>query len=36
MNHIIQVNNNFAAYVQSVCHQHAYMISCANVHRRHR
>jgi len=27
MNHIIQINNNFTACVQSVHHQHAYMIS---------
>jgi len=27
MKHIIQMNNNFTAYVQSVRHQHAHMIS---------
>ena len=27
MNHIIQINNNFAACVQSVRHQHTHMIS---------
>jgi len=27
MNYIIQMNNNFRARVQSVCHQHAHIIS---------
>jgi len=32
MKHIIQINNNFAACVQSVRHQHAYMISDCRAH----